>query len=142
MSTNGNGNGRLLSLGGGSNKAKDAFGRVLAHNATVEDVYKIIAEEVTKVHEFYLNQLPPYVANMIQDALLSFGLIKMDPAVEAGLVQSAIATAESTGDAIPASGDTLEGDRDGTIETGDGQYETEAPSAANVPTDSEGPEAA
>lgn len=57
--------------------AKDAFGRALRHNATVEDVYQIVAEETAKVHEYYLRQIPEFVARMIQDAVISYGLVKL-----------------------------------------------------------------
>ena len=64
----------------------DVHGRVLKHNAKIEEVYEIVAEETAKVHEFYLQQIPTYVARMIQDALMSYGLIKLNPAVEGQLV--------------------------------------------------------
>lgn len=55
----------------------DVHGRVLKHNATIQEVYEIVAEECAKVHEFYLNQIPAYTARMIQDALLGYGMIKL-----------------------------------------------------------------
>lgn len=132
---NGNGNGRILSLGD-ARKPKAKGSDLL----TRDQCAVMIAEECTKVHEYYLTQIPPFVARMIQDALLSFGLIKMDPAVEAGLVQAAINEATPlAADAIPASGDTAV---PGSIAAAEGPSGLLPPSAANVPTDSEGPEAA
>jgi hypothetical protein len=80
----GNGNGDRIHLLGdhkpkANRKQTDAFGRVLVHNATVEDVYQIVAGETAKVHDFYLQQIPPFVAKMIQDALMSYGLIQLTP---------------------------------------------------------------
>lgn len=72
-----NGNGRILPLNGSRTRLTDNFGRVLKHNATVEEVYQIVAEETAKVHEYYLNQIPPFVAKMTQDALVSYGLITL-----------------------------------------------------------------
>lgn len=80
----------------------DTQGRVLKHNATVQDVYEIVAAETAKVHEFYLNQLPPFVARMIQDSLMSYGLIQLDPAVADQLK----ATAEAPVVPENAGGDT------------------------------------
>lgn len=85
-----------------SRKATDAYGRVLRHNATIKDVYDIVAAETTKVHEFYLNQLPPFVARMIQDSLMSYDLIKLADEA-AGTLQ---ATAEAPVVPENAGGDT------------------------------------
>jgi hypothetical protein len=128
-------NGRVHLLGpkGKPVPKTDAHGRVLTHNATVQDVYDIVQEECSKVHEYYLQQIPQYAAKMIQDALLDLGLCKVvagDDNVPMIVAASDprpafFATAEApveTGDAIPASGDTAAAD--------------------TMPTDSEGPEAA
>jgi hypothetical protein len=79
MSGNGNGAGRIHLLNDHrSPQAKtDDQGRVLKHNASIQDAHQIAIEEGNKVHEFYLNQIPPFVARMIQDALVSYGLIKL-----------------------------------------------------------------
>lgn len=55
----------------------DAQGRVLKHNAKIEEVYEIVADETAKVHEYYLNQIPQFVGKMIQDALRDYGLVKV-----------------------------------------------------------------
>jgi hypothetical protein len=47
---------------------------------TVKQAHELIVQECTKVHEFYLNQIPNYMAAMIQDALLHYGLIAPLPA--------------------------------------------------------------
>jgi hypothetical protein len=67
------GNGRILTING--SRPTDAQGRVLKHNATIEEVYQIAAAEAVKVNEFYLDQIPAFVARMIQDALISYGLV-------------------------------------------------------------------
>lgn len=78
---NGNGSNRILTLeqAASQRNAKDEKGRLLRHNATVLDAHQIAVEEGTKIHEFYMNQIPPFVARMIQDALLGFGLIQLGP---------------------------------------------------------------
>lgn len=84
--TNGNGNSRLHLLSDhkapADRNATDGHGRKLRHNATVEDVYQIVAEECAKVHEYYLTQVPGFVAKMIQDALMSYNLIKVEANAE------------------------------------------------------------
>lgn len=103
---------------GSSKKAKDAQGRVLSHNATVKDVYDIATQKQTDVHEFYMNQIPPFVARMIQDALMEYGLIKLtDEATQALATVEAPVVSENTGGEEPA-----------------------PDSSATVPTDSEGRE--
>lgn len=82
-----NGNGGIPIIGRPVGKDSDLI--------TVAQARALIADEATKVHEFYMRQIPEFVARMIQDALLGFGLIKMDPAVEQGLVASALATVEA-----------------------------------------------
>lgn len=44
---------------------------------TVRRARELVIEECKKVHEFYLQQIPTYVAKMTQDALLHYGLIKI-----------------------------------------------------------------
>lgn len=89
--TNGNGatpEPRILSLDG-ARKPKDRG----SDFATKADVVRLVADEVSKVHEYYLNQIPPFTGRMIQDALLSYGLIKVVP----GTTDIApIATAETS----------------------------------------------
>jgi hypothetical protein len=45
---------------------------------TVRHTQELVVEECKKVHEFYLQQIPNYVAKMTQDALLHYGLIKVE----------------------------------------------------------------
>lgn len=96
MSTNGNGKSRihLLDHQPPRHPAKDAKGRPLHRAPDLQTVYELIAEETAKVHEYYLNQIPQFVARMIQDALLSYGLIKLDPAAEEQLKAAAATPAE------------------------------------------------
>lgn len=98
----------------------DAFGRVLKHNATIKEVYEIVAEETAKVHEYYLTQIPQYTAKMIQDALLDLGLCKVvagaegvpiivakdDPREPIATAQAPAVSANSGGDTAPS--DTTE----------------------------------
>lgn len=80
---NGNGAGRIVSLDQvrSDRNATDAKGRKLRHNATVEEAHEIAKEEAvaecSKVNEYYLQQIPHFVANMINDALIAYGLIKL-----------------------------------------------------------------
>lgn len=46
---------------------------------TVQQCHDMVIQECAKVHEYYLTQIPPFVARMIQDALLSYGLIVAQP---------------------------------------------------------------
>ncbi len=77
----GNGNGRILSLREQGGK-KDQHGRLLRHNATIEDVHNIANEQAVKVHEFYMEQIPAFVARMIQDALIGYGLFTPLPGTD------------------------------------------------------------
>ena len=79
MANNGNGtNGasRLLTLNDVDRNAKDAQGRLYRHNCTVMEAHQIAVEEAQKVHEFYLRQIPQFVAQMTHDALVGYGLIQ------------------------------------------------------------------
>ena len=78
MTDNGNGASasRILTLDQVGRKDKDAQGRVLRHNATVLDVHQIVKDECDKIHQFYLKQIPNFVAHMLQDALIGYGLIQ------------------------------------------------------------------
>lgn len=76
-----NGNGRILSLKEQGGK-KDQHGRLLRHNATIEEVHSICVEEAVKVHEFYMEQIPAFVARMIQDALVGYGLLTPAPGTD------------------------------------------------------------
>lgn len=78
-----NGNGRIVSLSDRLPKT-DTQGRVLRHNATIADVHGIVQEECAKVHEHYLNQIPKFTAQMIQDALVGYGLLQVVPQPEVG----------------------------------------------------------
>ncbi len=71
MSTNGRGNGHIPIVGHRPAMKKDS------DLCTVAEARKIAADECTKVHEFYLNQIPQFVARMIQDALMSYKLITL-----------------------------------------------------------------
>lgn len=88
-------NGRIHLLGDHRAVSKiaktDDQGRVLKHNATIEDVHRIVIEECDKVHQFYLGQIPPHVARMIQDALLAYGLIRLDPNLDIKPVEAEVA---------------------------------------------------
>ncbi len=85
MTDNGNGASasRILTLDQVGRKDKDAQGRVLRHNATVLDVHQIVKDECDKIHQHYLVQVPNFVAHMVQDALLGYGLIQPTPAAPA-----------------------------------------------------------
>lgn len=44
---------------------------------TVRHAQEMVIEECKKVHEFYLQQIPAHTAQMVQDALLHYGIIKV-----------------------------------------------------------------
>lgn len=67
-------NGRIVSIADARKPHRKA-----SDWATRQDVADMIAAECAKVHEYYLNQIPPFCARMIQDALISFGLLQVAP---------------------------------------------------------------
>lgn len=73
--TNGNGASRILTLSDVGRNDKDEHGRLYRHNCTVMDAHQIAVEEAQKVHEFYLRQIPNFVARMLQDGLIAYGLV-------------------------------------------------------------------
>ena len=75
------GNGKILSLREQAGK-RDSHGRLLKHNATIEEVHKIVVEESDKIHQFYMDQIPAFVARMIQDALVGYGLLQPLPGTD------------------------------------------------------------
>lgn len=77
--TAGNGKGRIHLLDHQPPKKPlaDAKGRPLHRAPDLETVYQLIAEETAKVHEYYLNQIPQFVATMIRDGMMEFGLVKI-----------------------------------------------------------------
>lgn len=104
------GNGRIHLLGDHRQPTSklgktDNQGRVLSHNASIKEVHDIVVEEASKVHSFYLDQIPPFVARMIQDALIAYALIKLDPNLDIKPVE---ATVEAPVVAGNAGGDPTE----------------------------------
>lgn len=99
-----NGKGSLLSL----ETARASRPRKGNDLITVQQAYDMVIQECAKVHEHYLTQLPHFTARMIQDALLSYGLIVPQPGVDIAPAGDSIPTVESA-DAIPPSGDTDSG---------------------------------
>ena len=77
MSEKPNGKGSIVSLD--EVRATRSPMKKGADLATRQDVADMIAAECAKVHEYYLNQIPPFCARMIQDALISFGLLQVAP---------------------------------------------------------------
>lgn len=73
--SNGNGTHPILSLEAarskGTRKGNDFI--------TVQQAHDMVIQECAKVHEYYLTQIPTFVARMIQDALMSYGLIVVQP---------------------------------------------------------------
>jgi hypothetical protein len=87
------GNGKILSLSEQGGKL-DSHGRRLKHSATIQEVHDIAIEESVKVHEFYMEQIPAFVARMIQDALVGYGLLQPLPGTD--IVPGVSAEAEAT----------------------------------------------
>jgi hypothetical protein len=54
----------------------------LKHSATVQEVHDICIEEFVRVNEFYAEQYPAFVARMIQDALVGYGLLQPLPGTD------------------------------------------------------------
>lgn len=72
---------------------------------TVAQAQQMVVEETTKVHEYYLEQIPPYVARMIQDALMSYGLIKLTDEASGALQatgEAPVVSENTGGDTAPA----------------------------------------
>jgi hypothetical protein len=49
---------------------------------TVQQAYDMVIQECAKVHEHYLQQIPTFVARMVQDALLHYQLITPLPGTD------------------------------------------------------------
>lgn len=74
------GMGRILLLST-ANKPKSSLTR--AQRAEAEKIaHEIVTQECAKVHEHYLQQIPNFVARMIQDALMTYGLIVPQPGTD------------------------------------------------------------
>lgn len=98
---NAEGMNRILSINDAKRASKHALTR--AQRAEVERLaYDIAIQECAKVHEHYLTQIPVFVARMVQDALLSYGLIVAQPGTD-------IAPAEAT--PVSADADSPSGDQ-------------------------------
>lgn len=91
------GNGRIPLIGHRPAMKKDS------DLCTMAEARKIAADEATKVHEFYLQQIPQFTARMIQDALIGFGLIALSD--EAKLAATQPPDAAGAPDAGGAGGD-------------------------------------
>lgn len=66
---------RILTL----DKARRPLGKAgdyITRQQAADMVRDALASEIPKIHAFYLEQIPNFVARMIQDALLHYGLIK------------------------------------------------------------------
>lgn len=85
------GNGRIPIIGGHRPAMKKDSDLI-----TVREARALVAEEATKVHEYYLNQIPQFVARMIQDALVSYGLITLSEEAQLAATQSAVADARGS----------------------------------------------
>lgn len=142
-----NGASRILSLDG-ARKPKDKGSDL----ATKQDVANIIAAEVSKVHEYYLNQIPAFTARMIQDALIAYGLISVQPGPDGTPIVAASETVVGhvttdgagtigvvpVGEPVPE-GQAIVSDVVATLpETPSG--DTSTADTTTVPTESEGPE--
>lgn len=69
--------------------ADNGKGRILLHNrrpmgkggdfVTRTELEQFVTAECAKVHEHYLNQIPKFTAQMIQDALVGYGILTLTP---------------------------------------------------------------
>src|SRR4051812_47186660 len=125
---NAEGMSRILTLNG-PRGPKHALTR--AQRAEVEKIaHDMVIQECAKVHEFYMEQIPTFMANMIVDAMVDRGLIPEFRTGPVATPEAPVDAAESpeTRESIPASAELPDS--------------ITPPSAGNVPADSEGPEAA
>lgn len=88
------GNGRIPIIGGHRPAMKKDSDLI-----TVRECRAIVADECAKVHEYYLNQIPPFVGRMIQDALMSYGLIKLSDEAQLAATPTDGPSAAATTDA-------------------------------------------
>lgn len=73
-----NGNAGIPILGQKQTKPTDV--------ATIANVEAFLTQALKKqdeIHNFYLQQIPTFVARMVQDALIGYGLIAMTPVAPA-----------------------------------------------------------
>lgn len=95
-----------------------------AQRAEVERLaHEMVIQECAKVHEHYLKQVPHFVARMIQDALMTYGLIVPQPGVD-------IAPAEATAVSENAGADTTVHDTIAAAEGPSGLVVQSEPDAA------------
>lgn len=88
-----------------------------------ETVARALADEVPKVHEFYLKQIPDFVARMIQDALLHYGLIKPVEPVDIQPKPEGVAVA---GESTPAAGSPAASLGNASVDAGPSDSDPEA----------------
>lgn len=131
-----NGNGRILSLG--DRRPMGKGGDYITRDQAAQIAAEQVVAECSKVHEYYLNQIPQFVARMVNDALLHYGLIQQQPESADGVTP------------ITASGDRAGAGTEGTAAAADASAPSAAPAlpsdaeapgpADSAPTDSEGAE--
>lgn len=98
---NAEGMNRILSVSAAKNAPRHALTR--AQRAEVERIaYDMVIQECAKVHEHYLTQIPTFVARMVQDALLSYGLIVPQPGVDIAPVEATVVSENAGGDTAPS----------------------------------------
>lgn len=74
--TDGNGESPILSLSSNGRRPLNKSGDWLTRADAEQMVTAALASEIPKIHDFYLNQIPSFVARMVQDGLLAHGLIR------------------------------------------------------------------
>lgn len=96
-----NGKGSILSLdaarSNGIRKGNDFI--------TVQQAYDMVIQECAKVHQFYLEQIPNYTARMIQDALLSYGLIAPLANPDIGPASPVVESTDEQGETVVSQGE-------------------------------------
>lgn len=81
---------------------------------TVQQAYDMVIQECAKVHEHYLTQIPNFMARMIQDALLSYGLIALPASdISPAPVADAGGSSEPAGDV--SGGEAVQGENGGLM---------------------------
>lgn len=85
----------------GDRNAKDSEGRLMRGNATVFEAHQIAIEEGNRMHAFYLQQIPEFMARMIMDGLAAHGLLGLMECASCRLLVRAQDATAGTANACP-----------------------------------------
>ena len=95
------GNGKIVSLADGTRGRK--FTLTNAQRAEVERIaHDMVIQECAKVHEFYMGQIPAFMANMIVDALVDRKLIEEFRTGPMATPEAPVVSENAGGDTAPS----------------------------------------